>query len=134
MPRQEQEQPPPGRLVARVDHDPQEGQDVLEVGLLEEPQAAADRVGDPAPDELGLQQDAVVVVAVQDGHPAQALALLAALQDLLAEEVGLLVGVGRRHDQGPAPGGRAEASVLGKPEALRAIEALVKATISGVER
>ena len=41
------------------------------MGLLEEPQPAADRVGDAARQQLALQQDAVVMVAIEHGHLAQ---------------------------------------------------------------
>ncbi len=104
------------------------------MGLLEEPQPAPDRVGDAPRDQLALEQDAVVVVAIEHGHLAQRDPLLVALEDLLADELGLLVGVGRRHHDRARPGGRAETSVLGKPELLCAIDAFVKATIWGVER
>ncbi len=78
--RQEQEHPPPRGFVARVEHDPQMGEHVLDVGLLEEPQPAADRVGDVACQELALQEDAVVMVAIEHGHLARAPGLFRGLR------------------------------------------------------
>ena len=46
--RQQQKHPPPRGLVARVEHDPQMGEHVLDVSLLEKPQPAANRVRDAA--------------------------------------------------------------------------------------
>ncbi len=84
------------------------GEHVLDMGLLEKPQPAADRVGDVARQQLALQQDAVVMVAIEHGHLAQRQALFAGLEDLLADESGLLVGVLGGNDQREAavrPGG-----------------------------
>ena len=85
-------------LVSRIDDHPQVRQNVLDMGLLEEPQSAANRVGNSARDELSLKHHAVIVVAVENGHVAQGSFLVPGLDDLLADEVRLLVDVGsRRH-------------------------------------
>ena len=133
--RQKQEHPPPRGLVARVEHDPQMGEHILDVSLLEKPQPAADRVRDVPRQQLALQKDAVVMIAIEHRHLAQRQALVAGFEDLLADERGLLVGIGGGNDQGKAPIRTGGDQVFAEiPIVLWAIEALVKATIWGVER
>ena len=78
--RQEQEHSPPRGLVARVDDDPQMREHVLDVGLLEKSQAAANRVGDASRQKLALQENAVVMIAIEHGHLAQRQALFRELR------------------------------------------------------
>ena len=115
---QEQQDAPPRCLVPRVLHDPQVGQHILDVGLLEEPQAAAHRVGNAARDQLALEHDAVVVVAVEDRHLAERNLLVPGFEDLLADQVGLLVDVGRCGNHGAKPVCPGRDQLLGKPRAV----------------
>ena len=66
--------------------------------LFEEPHAASYGVGDPSADQLALKNHAVVMIAVQDRHLAERHPLFGEVENLLAEEVGLLVNV-RRGDR-----------------------------------
>ena len=88
------------------------GEHVLDVGLLEKPQPATDRVGDVARQELALQEDAVVMVAIEHGHLAERQAFFAGFEDLLANERGLLVGIRGGDDQGEAAIGAGGDEVL----------------------
>ena len=54
----------------------------------------------PRVTQLALEHDAVVVVAIEDGHLAQGNVLVARLEDLLADQVGLFVDIGRGGDHG----------------------------------
>ena len=88
------------------------------MGLLKEPQPAPHRVGNAARDELALEHHAVVVVAVEDRHLAQRNLLVPGLEDLLADQVGLLVNVGRGGNHGPKPVSSGRDQLLGKPRAV----------------
>ena len=80
-----------GDHVAGVLGQPEEGQQVLDVGRLDELQAAVLVEGDFPPGQLGLQQHAVVRGAEQHRLPPQRDARLAVLQDLPDDVFGLLV-------------------------------------------
>ena len=69
------------------------GEHVLDMGLLEKPQAAANRIGNAASQELALQEDAVVMIAIEYGHLAQLQALFPGFEDLLANERGFFIGI-----------------------------------------
>ena len=56
------------------------------------------------------------MVAIEHGHLPERQALVAGLEDLLADERGLLVGILRwRRPAGGTPSGRAETRSLGNP-------------------
>ena len=115
---QEQQDAPPRCLVPRVLHNPQVSQHILDVGLLKEPQAAAHRVGNAARDQLALEHHAVVVVAVEDRHLAERNLLVPGFEDLLADQVGLLVNVGRGGNHGAKAVSSGRDQLLGKPRAV----------------
>ena len=100
--REHLEYPLPGYLVGGVDHHPQEGDHVLDVGLLEEAEAAPDLEGYVPPGQLHLQFHAVVMGAVEDGYLAQGYTFVSQLQDPLGHEFRLLDHVPQggddRHD------------------------------------
>ena len=106
------------------------GQYVLDVRLLEEPQTAANRIGNPARQQLSLQQDAIVVIAIQDGHLPELDPALAAFENLLADQRRLFVGIAGRDDQRKQAVGPRRLEFLGEiPPCCRPIDAWVRATI-----
>ena len=56
------------------------------MSLLEEPQTTANGVGNAARQQLALEQDAVVVVAIQDGHLPKLDAAVTSFENLLTDE------------------------------------------------
>ncbi len=79
------------------------GDDIFDVGLLEEAQPAADVVGDVAANELGLERGAVGMGAVQHRHLGQGNALIAQLQHALRDEGRFLVDVVEGDRRRPLP-------------------------------
>ncbi|OPZ09778.1 MAG: hypothetical protein BWZ08_00168 [candidate division BRC1 bacterium ADurb.BinA292] len=111
---QVEEQARPRRFVARVVDDAQVGHDVLDVGLLEEAQAAADVEGQAAGLQFELDLQAVVVAAVEDRHVAEPAAFAAQALGVVGDEPGLLVLVAAMHEGGPQAGGADGAQLLGQ--------------------
>ena len=105
----------PAHFVARVLQHAQDGQHVLDVRRLQELQSAVFDERNIAARQLQLQQVAVVARAKQDGLLAERRALLAVLQDLLADLGALLglVGAGEQHR--PRAAGAHRPQVFGKP-------------------
>ena len=101
--REHLEYPLPGDLVGGVDHHPQEGDHILDVGLLEEPKAAPDLEGDVPPGQLHLEFHAVIVGPVEDGDLVQGHALVPQFQDALGHELRLLDHIPQRGDDGHYP-------------------------------
>ena len=85
------------------------------MGLLEEAQATANRIGYASREQLGLQQDAVVMVAIQDGHLPELDPSLAGFENLLADEGRFLVGILGGDDQRQQAVGPGRLELLGKP-------------------
>ena len=83
-----------GDLVVRVNGKLEEGGDVFDVGLLEEPEPAGEKKWDPAFGEFHLHFHRVVVRAVEDGHLVKPDPLVTQLHHPLGYERRLLdVGV-----------------------------------------
>ena len=74
----------------------QEAAHVLDVRLLEEPQAAGDDVRDVAAREFHLQFHRVVMGAIKHGDLVQRHAFVAQFKNPLRDELRLLVAVGTR--------------------------------------
>src|SRR6185295_15048202 len=110
--RDELEDALPGELVLRVHGDLEVGGDVLQMGLLEEAEAAADLEGDLLPGELHLELHRVVVGAVEDGAVAQVEALVLQVDDPLGDEARLLGRVAGADGLGPAAFGADRAEGL----------------------
>ena len=80
-------------LVAVVGGKLQERRHVLDVRLLEEPQAAGDGEGHAVAGEFDLEFERVEMRAVEDGDLVEPHALVAQFEDALGDELALLVAV-----------------------------------------
>ena len=94
-PREDLERALPRQLVLRIDDDAQEGEDVLDVALLEEAGAGADLVRDAATRQLDLELERLIVGAVEHGQVLELLPLVVPLQQPLRDEARLLGDVGQ---------------------------------------
>jgi hypothetical protein len=103
----------PGQLVAGIVEDPQEGEQVLHVGALEEPQPSVLDERDVAPGQLELKPVAVVPGAEQHGLLVEGNAALAVLEHAVAHEARLGQLVDARGEGGPAAGRPAGPQLLG---------------------
>ena len=131
---EEAPRPPPGQLVPRVVEHPQQRQQVLHVGGLEEPQAAVLHVRDVAAGQFQLEQVGVPGGAEQHGLAPQIDPLVAVGEHPVGHR-GRLVGLvaARPEQRATRPVGRVDTSTLPDecPGAAVAITALATATISG---
>ena len=89
--RQQRQQPPAGHHVARIFGQPQEGQQIFDVGRFDEFQPAVFVEGNIAPGQFGFEQHAVVRRPEQHGLPPQIDARLAMLENLPDDVFGLIV-------------------------------------------
>ncbi len=89
-----------GDLVLAVDDEAHEGRNILDVGLLEEAQAAGDEEGDAAGGEFHLDFQALEVGAVEHGHFGERDAVFVEFEDALGDEGRLGVRVWQRDERG----------------------------------
>ena len=126
--REELQHPLQGQLVARVVGEAQVGEHVLDVGLLEEADAAAHHEGDAPARQLELDLHGVVVRPVEDGDLPEREALVAQLEHPLGDEGGLLLDVAAGHEPGQRPGGADAAQLL-----LELLEVVLDGGVGQVE-
>ena len=97
--RQQHGQALPGGGVGRVVDETEQRNEVADVRLLEEADAARDLVGDFQPGQLELEIEGLEVGAIEDGDVAQGLALVPQAAHALDHELGLLAGVHRLDEE-----------------------------------
>ncbi len=111
---QQLDEPLERNFVARIGDELEISRRILDVRLLEEPDAAGDGEGDLPPGQLQLQFERVEMRPVKHGDIVQVHAFLRQFHHALRDERGLLPGVHARDQRGLEAGFARRREVLGK--------------------